>query len=98
MSVIAKTFVSFIIKISFIKISFNFKIGGNMTFGDKLKKLRLEKKMTIRDLARAINVSPSTIKRWESGNYIPYLRHIYNLAVFFKVRSDYLVGLIDVEK
>lgn len=54
--------------------------------------------MTIRDLARAINVSPSTIKRWESGNYIPYLRHIYNLAVFFKVRSDYLVGLIDVEK
>ena len=36
-------------------------------FGERLRQLRKEKKMTLDDLARALGTSKQTIQRYESG-------------------------------
>lgn len=40
---------------------------------DKIKELRTQAGLTMRQLADAVNVSEATISRWESGN-IPNMR------------------------
>ena len=37
------------------------------TFGDKIRKLRKEKKMTQAELAEKIHVTDKAISRWERG-------------------------------
>lgn len=55
------------------------KIGGF------LKELRLEKQMTQEQLAEQIGVSRRTVSRWETGNNLPDLSVIIELADFYDV-------------
>ena len=55
------------------------KIGGF------LKKLRLEKQMTQEQLAEQMGVSRRTVSRWETGNNLPDLSVIVELADFYDV-------------
>ena len=64
-------------------------------FCERLKELRLEKKLSIVELATILGVRDSTISRWENGQRIPGIDHLYNIAKFFGVSSDYLIGLED---
>lgn len=64
-------------------------------FCERLKELRKENKLTAKQLGKHLNVSDATIIRWENGNMIPGIDHLYNIAVFFKVSADYLIGLED---
>ena len=63
------------------------------TFCERFKELRKEAKMSTIQLAKLLNVSNSTITRWENGNIVPSIDHLYNISVLFKVSSDYLIGL-----
>ncbi len=65
------------------------------TFGERLKELRLEENLTRAQLSIALNVNDSTISRWENGKIIPGIDDLYNIAVFFNVSADYLIGLIN---
>ena len=62
-------------------------------FAEKLKELRLEKKLSTVALGKILNVSNSTICRWEKCEIIPSIDHLYNIAVYFGVSADYLIGL-----
>ena len=62
-------------------------------FCERLKELRKENKLSTIALGKILNVSDSTITRWESGEITPSIDHLFNIAVFFKVSSDYLIGL-----
>ena len=62
-------------------------------FAERLKDLRIDKNLTTIELGKALYVSTSTICRWEQGVIIPNILHIYNIAKFFNVSSDYLLGL-----
>ena len=42
-----------------------------MTFSERLRQLRQEKKMTQAVLGRAIDISPRMISFYESGNHFP---------------------------
>ena len=55
------------------------KIGGF------LKELRQEKKMTQEQLAEQMGVSRRTVSRWETGNNLPDLSVIVELADFYDV-------------
>ncbi|MBR2052673.1 MAG: helix-turn-helix transcriptional regulator, partial [Clostridia bacterium] len=46
-------------------------------------------------LGKALNVNDSTITRWENGVIIPSILHLRNIAIFFDVSADYLIGLVD---
>ena len=53
--------------------------------GRFLKELRLEKQMTQEQLAEQIGVSRRTVSRWETGNNLPDLSVIVELAEFYDV-------------
>ena len=55
------------------------KIGGF------LKELRLEKQLTQEQLAEELGVSRRTVSRWETGNNLPDLSVIVELADFYDV-------------
>ncbi len=64
-------------------------------FCERLKELKQEKKLSNEKLAKILNVSSSTISRWENGIIIPSIEHLYNIARYFSVSADYLLGLED---
>lgn len=64
-------------------------------FCERLKELRLERNISTVKLATAIGVSNSIISRWENGLRVPSIDHLYNIAKYFGVTSDYLIGLSD---
>ena len=65
------------------------------TFAEKLKELRKENNLSTVALGKILNVSNSTICRWEKCEIIPTITHLYNIAMFFCVSTDYLLGLED---
>ena len=60
---------------------------------ERLKELRTDNKLSTRELAIAINVSPSTISKWELCQRVPSAENLLALAIYFKVSSDFLIGL-----
>ncbi|MDO5028198.1 MAG: helix-turn-helix domain-containing protein [Bacillota bacterium] len=63
-----------------------------MKFAKRLYILRKEKGLSQKDLAAEIGVSPSSISLWEADKVVPEAEKILNLAQYFQVSSDYLLG------
>lgn len=64
-------------------------------FAERLKELRLENNLTLKELASLIGVSDIAISRWENRLRIPNIESLIAIAKFFKVSTDYLLGLED---
>lgn len=64
--------------------------------GERIKELRLEKKVTQKEIAEGIGVSPVSVQRFEYGSVRPSLDTLIALADYFDVSLDYLVGRSDV--
>lgn len=64
---------------------------------ERLKELRLEKGLSQMQLAKELNglISASSIGFWELNKRKPTSDAIIILAVYFKVSTDYLLGLED---
>lgn len=63
------------------------------TFGERLRALRLEKKMGQITLAKQLQVGKSVISLWELDKCEPTLSRLISIAEFFGVSLDYLAGL-----
>lgn len=59
---------------------------------ENIKNLRKEKKYTQEQLAEAMGVSVGAVSKWESGSSVPELGLIMELADFFEVSVDALLG------
>lgn len=66
-----------------------------MTFGEKIKELRIEKGLTQKETAKALAITVPTLSHWECNYQEPSFKDLINLCRFFKVSSDYLLGLED---
>lgn len=55
-------------------------------------KLLSEQRLEQKDLAEAINVKPQVISDWKSGKTKSYTKYIDQIASFFGVSVDYLLG------
>ena len=64
-------------------------------FCERFKELRKDNNLSTEKLGKELNVSNSTITRWENGVIVPSIDHLYNIAKFFGVSADYLLGLED---
>ena len=64
-------------------------------FSDRLKELREEKELSQRVLSKEVGFSQAAIARWEAGLQIPNIEVAITLAKYFKVTTDYLLGLED---
>ncbi len=62
-----------------------------MTFGEKLRTLRLQKKLTQQELAKQAGLGMNTISNYEKGKTYPQDRGVYSrLAAILGVSADYL--------
>lgn len=64
-------------------------------FKTNLKTLRQERGLGQVELANQLGVSKGIVSLWENGLREPNMYSLINLAKFFKVSIDYLVGLED---
>lgn len=63
--------------------------------GDKLKSLRIEKKLTQKQVADRIGLAISAVSSYESGTRYPSYDVLVQLARIFHVTTDYLLGMTD---
>ena len=64
-------------------------------FAERLKELRTDKGLSLRELAKLVNLSFSAIAQWENESRIPNAEAVVILAKFFGVTTDYLLGVSD---
>lgn len=62
-------------------------------FGEKLKQLRLSKKLTQPELSKRIHITKSMISALETDMRSPSLDVLIRIARFFNVSTDYLLGV-----
>ena len=63
--------------------------------GERLKELRKEKDLTQAQLAKALNINSVTYLHYEKEQREPPLSLLLDIARFFEVSTDYLLGLED---
>lgn len=66
-----------------------------VNMGDKLKSLRIEKKLTQKQVADRIGLAISAVSSYESGSRYPSYDVLIRLAHIFHVSTDYLLGMTD---
>lgn len=69
-----------------------------ITFGNRLKNLRVEKKLTQKDFAKHFGFSERQLRRYESDEFEPSMKTLIHFADYFDVSLDYLVGRSDDPK
>ena len=60
--------------------------------GQTIRDLRKQRKMSQTELAKILHVSQQTVTAWETGKAEPSSSAISNLADYFNVTTDYLLG------
>ena len=60
---------------------------------DKIKALRESRGMTQAELARQLGITRSGVNAWEMGLSVPSTQYVVDLALFFNVSSDFLLGI-----
>lgn len=63
-----------------------------MQFSEQLRSLRISSKMTQKDLADKLCISPSTIGMYEQNRRIPDVETLNKISSIFGVSVDYLLG------
>ncbi len=66
---------------------------GNMEFSRKVKELREKKGLTMEKLANELGVSKSRVNMWENNGTVPRQDVLIQLAKYFGVSSDVLLGI-----
>ena len=66
-----------------------------MKFNENLKYLRKREEMTQEELAEKLNVSRQSVTKWESGQSLPDIEKVKEIAYMFSVSVDALIGDIE---
>ena len=64
------------------------------TSGERIRKLRILKKLSQQELSHDLGYKTyTTISKWESDASLPPGKELKKLATYFEVTTDYLLGL-----
>ena len=66
-----------------------------MDIGQKLKKIRKERRYNQEDIAEVLQTTQQQYSRYELGIYEIPVRHIITLCKFYGVSADWLLGLTE---
>ena len=55
--------------------------------------LREERNLSQVQLAQALHVSKQSVSNWENNNILPSIEVLLQIAAYFSVSTDYLLGL-----
>jgi len=64
-------------------------------FSSRLRELRESKNIAQDTFALELDLSNSSVSRWENGLQQPAISVLFKLAQYFNVSTDYLLGLED---
>lgn len=64
-----------------------------VNMGEKLRSLRIENKLTQKQVADRIGLAISAVSSYESGSRYPSYEALIKLSKMFHVSTDYLLGL-----
>ncbi len=64
-------------------------------FSKKLKELRIEKGLSQKELAKILKTNNSSVCDWERERSQPDLETLVDIAKYFNVSTDYLLGIKD---
>ena len=73
-------------------------MNSEKIFGERIKALRTNAKLTQFQLGETISLSKQAINDIENGRRTTTLKNLVLLAEFFDVSTDYLLGLSDSPK
>lgn len=68
------------------------KGGKQKLLGKKIRKLRIERGYTLKQLGEMLNLGESTISMYETGKRNPDYDTLTKIAEIFNVTTDYLLG------
>lgn len=60
---------------------------------DRIKDLRIEKRLSQSQFGAMISVSQDTVSLWENGKSLPTAEYVIAICKTFHVSSDYLLGI-----
>ncbi len=66
-------------------------------FAKRVAELRLEKNLSQTELAKILEISQTTVAKWENGERKPSVNALIDIANFFDVSTDYLLGIKDYD-
>ena len=66
-----------------------------VNMGEKLRSLRIENKLTQKQVADRIGLAISAISSYEAGTRYPSYESLIKLSRMFHVSTDYLLGLTE---
>lgn len=64
-------------------------------FAKRLRELRTESGLSMKQLAKKLNTTDAAISNWENEINEPKISYLLEIAKFFNVSCDYLLGLED---
>ena len=65
---------------------------ANNIFSMRVKQLRQKEGISMDELAKILNVTKSRVNMWENGGTLPRSNTLIELAHYFGVSTDYLIG------
>lgn len=70
-----------------------------MSLGTRLKKVRLQKGLSQKDVAEVLNVTRQTVSKWENNASYPDLDNLVRLSEHYEISTDELLkGNTEIEK
>lgn len=64
-------------------------------FAQRLRELRQDKHLSMKQLAKELNTTDAAISNWENEINEPKISYLISIAQYFNVSADYLLGLED---
>lgn len=71
---------------------------GPLGFGARLKRLRVARNMTHNQLGIGLRCTPSSVSTWENGEFYPGFWKLIEIAKYFGVDTDWLLGMDHVHE
>ena len=65
---------------------------ANQFFSTRVKELREKSGLSMDQLAKKLGVTKSRVNMWENNGTVPRMNVLVELAKFFNVTTDYLLG------
>ena len=62
-------------------------------FGERMAALRKAEGLPVSELAKRLHISSSMICRYETGERLPSFQVLIKIAAYFKVSTDFLLGV-----
>ena len=63
-----------------------------MSFGEKLKKLRLDRHLSLNVVSKALNIGKSTLSEYENDITRPSLEKFFCIIEFYHLNENYFYG------